>query len=147
MTGALCLKSMWLIASMELNELCRHLSSFSLDLWKSRTWWVLICLCALCIVCSHMSVVACSVFHRQPCVLEGNWRGELQQPVPSPWFVDGNITFACNNHLKVSKGFYQNCFGHCFVFLHTVESPTRTLLYPKPPFLWMSGCIDLAVVN
>lgn len=52
MTGASCLKSMWLIASIQLYELCWHLKSLSMDQWKSRTWCVLILsVCtALCVV-------------------------------------------------------------------------------------------------
>lgn len=56
------------------NAAAWYLSSFALDLWKSWTWCVLICLCALCIVCSHMSVRPRSVLRSHSCVLERSWR-------------------------------------------------------------------------
>lgn len=70
MTGASCLKSMWLIASIQLYELCWHLSSFAMDHWKSWTWCVLICLCALCIVCRVFGLVVFCL--RSP---RGKWKG------------------------------------------------------------------------
>lgn len=56
------------------NAAAWYLSSFALDFWKSWTWCVLICLCALCIVCSHMSVRPRSVLRSHWCVLERSWR-------------------------------------------------------------------------
>lgn len=57
------------------NTAAWYLSSFAPDLWKSWTWCVLICLCALCIVCSHMSVRPCRVLRSLSRVLEGKLRG------------------------------------------------------------------------